>query len=201
MKIPPPIDLLVKKVRKPLATVKHAFFYWRLLNASAHEKAELLRNKFFYLGKNVELYTTHIGTEPYLISIHDNVTCATGVRFLNHDVSCFNMARVVGVEKTAVDKVGSIVLYENAFVGAYSILMPNTSVGKNSVVAAGSVVTKHIPDGEVWGGCPAKYIMKTSDYATKVVRVSKEYPWMNNKEEISVNMLIKSRQDFFFKMN
>lgn len=30
--------------------------------------------------------------------------------------------------------------------------MPNCSVGKNSIVAAGSVVSKHIPDNEVWGG-------------------------------------------------
>ena len=51
-----------------------------------------------------------------------------------------------------MDSVGSIVLRENCFIGAFSTLMPNCSVGKNSIVAAGSIVTKHIPDNEVWGG-------------------------------------------------
>ena len=31
----------------------------------------------------------------------------------------------------------------------------------------GSVVTKSVPSGEVWGGVPARYIMKTEDYAKK----------------------------------
>lgn len=36
--------------------------------------------------------------------------------------------------------------------------MPNTSVGKNSVITAGSIVTKHVPDNEGWGA-PAHFIM------------------------------------------
>ena len=53
--------------------------------------------------------------------------------------------------------------------------MPNCSIGKNSIVAAGSIVTKRIPDGEVWGGIPAKFIMKTEDYARKMVEESKKF--------------------------
>ena len=33
-------------------------------------------------------------------------------------------------------------------------------MGKNAVVAAGSVVSKSIPDNEIWGGNPAKLIRK-----------------------------------------
>lgn len=32
-----------------------------------------MRDHFFYLGKDVELYTLSFGTEPNLISIYDNV--------------------------------------------------------------------------------------------------------------------------------
>lgn len=39
----------------------------------------MMRGKFYHLGKNVELYTLNFGTEPYLISIHDNVICAADV--------------------------------------------------------------------------------------------------------------------------
>ena len=57
---------------------------------SPHGAAELMRSKFHYLGRNVQLYSCSI-PEPYLVSIHDNVICAANVRFINHDVSCFNI--------------------------------------------------------------------------------------------------------------
>ena len=165
---------------------------------SPHGAAELMRSKFHYLGRNVQLYSCSI-PEPYLVSIHDNVICAANVRFINHDVSCFNIAQYLGISLSEVDKVGSIELFENCFVGAYSILLPNTSVGANSIVAAGSIVTKHIPSGEVWGGGPAKFIMTTDEYAKKVIKNCHNYPWMskrcNNRD------LIKMRQQYFFSKN
>ena len=155
--------------------IKKHWFRFKLRKASPHDRAELMRNKFYFLGKNVELYTMNFGTEPYLISIHDNAVCASGVRFINHDVSVHRVAYYLGLKRTDIDKVGSIELFENSFVGAYSILMPNCSIGKNSIVAPGSIVTKRIPDGEVWGGIPAKFIMKTEDYARKMVEESKKF--------------------------
>lgn len=175
-------------------------FKLKLKRASAHERAELMRDKFYFLGKNVELYTLGFGTEPYLISIHDNVICAHDVDFINHDVSVFNAARYLGLRRGDIDKVGSIELFENCFVGAKSILMPNCSVGKNSIVAAGSIVTKHIPDNEVWGGVPAKFIMRTDDYFAKIQAQSEKYPWMplDKKNGMTEEQLIRFRQNYFF---
>lgn len=55
------------------------WFRLKLKKANPKERAELMRDKFYYLGKNVELYTINFGTEPYLVSIHDNVIVAAGV--------------------------------------------------------------------------------------------------------------------------
>ena len=151
-----------------------------------------------FVGNNVLLFTTDFGTEPYLISIHDNVVCAAGVRFITHDVSCFNMSRLSKMEGS-FDKVGSIELFENCFVGAYFILMPNCSVGRNSVVAAGSVVTKRIPDNEVWGGNPAKFIMTTDDYCQKLGEKNNQYPWITDSRiNCSGEELRKKRESYFF---
>lgn len=63
--------------------------------------------------------------------------------------------------------------------------MPNCSVGKNSIIAAGSIVTKHVPDNEVWGGIPAKFIMTTEEYAKKMKEKSEQLPWMPlNKKKL-----------------
>ena len=136
-----------------------------------------------------------------VINIEDNVCVAANVHFITHDVSCFRMAHYLKVGKKEIDKVGSITLKENCFVGAFSILMPNIVVGRNSVIAAGAVVTKNVPDGEVWGGNPAHFIMKTEDYAKKIYDNCHEWPWMSNKEKLSKNEIIKMRQDYFFRRN
>jgi len=48
---------------------------------------------------------------------------------------------------------------ENAFIGARVQILHNvTYIGKNSVVGAGSVVTKDVPDNAIAAGCPAKII-------------------------------------------
>ena len=192
---------IFSKMREVIRLVESQFFKLKLRRASAHERAELMRNQFYFLGKNVELYTLSFGTEPYLISIHDNVIVAAGVNFVNHDVSVFNVARLLGLRRGDIDKVGSIELFENCFIGTSTILMPNCSVGKNSVIAAGSIVTKHVPDNEVWGGIPAKFIMTTEEYAHMLKEKSHEFPWMplEKKNKMSESELIRARQQYFFE--
>lgn len=43
---------------------------------------------------------------------------------------------------------------------AGAIIVGDVTVGDNSIIAAGAVVTKDVPAGEIWGGCPAKFIKK-----------------------------------------
>ena len=56
------------------------------------------------------------------------------------------------------DSEGTICIEENVWIGANSIILPNVSIKRGAVVAAGAVVTKDIPEYEVWGGNPAKFI-------------------------------------------
>ena len=46
----------------------------------------------------------------------------------------------------------------HCWIGTGAVILQNVSIGDGAVVAAGAVVTKDIPAGEVWGGVPAKYI-------------------------------------------
>lgn len=52
---------------------------------------------------------------------------------------------------------------EGAIIGANSVIMPGVTVGKNALIGAGSVVTKDIPDNEVWVGNPATFLKKKDD--------------------------------------
>lgn len=53
-----------------------------------------------------------------------------------------------------------VYISEGAFIGAHSIILKGITIGKNSVIGAGSVVTQDIPNDEVWAGNPAKFIKK-----------------------------------------
>jgi acetyltransferase-like isoleucine patch superfamily enzyme len=55
---------------------------------------------------------------------------------------------------------GKIVIEDGAWVGARVTLLPDVTIGKNAVVAAGSVVTRSVPAGEIYAGIPAKFIKK-----------------------------------------
>ena len=54
-----------------------------------------------------------------------------------------------------------IYIGDYSFIGAHSIILKGVKIGERCIIGAGSVVTKSIPDGEIWGGNPAKFIRKT----------------------------------------
>lgn len=53
-----------------------------------------------------------------------------------------------------------IVIKDNAFIGANCFICKGVTIGENSIVGAGSVVTKSVPDNEIWAGNPARFIKK-----------------------------------------
>lgn len=57
-------------------------------------------------------------------------------------------------------KTGPISIGDDVFIGANCIINKGITIGDRSIVAAGSVVVKSIPEDEIWGGNPAKLIKK-----------------------------------------
>lgn len=51
-----------------------------------------------------------------------------------------------------------IIINDNVFIGAFAIVLKGVTIGENSVIAAGSIVSKDIPPNEIWGGIPCKKI-------------------------------------------
>jgi acetyltransferase-like isoleucine patch superfamily enzyme len=57
-----------------------------------------------------------------------------------------------------VVKTEKVEVKDNVFIGAHSIILKGVTIGENSIIAAGSVVTKDVPPNQIWGGNPAHYI-------------------------------------------
>lgn len=65
--------------------------------------------------------------------------------------------RAIDISKA---KIAPIHIGDYVFIGARCIIGKGVTIGDKSIVAAGSVVTRDIPTGEIWGGNPAKFIKK-----------------------------------------
>lgn len=113
-------------------------------------------------------------TEPWLIEIGENCLITQNVRFMTHDGSV-NVVRRLGEEYKNLLKFGKIVVEDNVFIGANSVIMPNVKIGSFSIIASGSYVTKDVPKEEVWGGVPAKKICTTREYADKLKEIGSNY--------------------------
>jgi acetyltransferase-like isoleucine patch superfamily enzyme len=54
--------------------------------------------------------------------------------------------------------VGHIHIKKNAWIGAGAIILQGVTIGENSIIAAGAVVSTNVPDNTIVGGIPAKVI-------------------------------------------
>lgn len=56
-----------------------------------------------------------------------------------------------------------IVIGNNVWIGSNATILPGVSIGENSIIAAGAVVTKSVPKDVIAGGTPARILKKLSD--------------------------------------
>jgi acetyltransferase-like isoleucine patch superfamily enzyme len=85
------------------------------------------------------------------IKVGSRAAIASGCKFIDHDHA------IVG---TKIDEVpgqeAAIEIGEDVWLGYNVIVLKGVKIGASAVVAAGAVVTKDIPAGEIWGGVPAR---------------------------------------------
>jgi len=120
--------------------------YYSFLKYKKNRYLNGLVDKGLILGKNVLIVDTFFfdPSHCYLITIGDNCTICPNVRLIAHDASTKN--------HLGYTKFGKITIGENCFIGDSTIVLPNVSIGPNSIVGAGSVVTKSVPPWTVVAG-------------------------------------------------
>lgn len=103
------------------------------------------------IGKNVFINFNCVFLDLGGITIEDNVLLAPNVSLLSegHPISPEERHSLIP---------NPIHIKKNAWIGANATILQGVTIGENSVVAAGSVVSKDVPDNVVVGGTPAKII-------------------------------------------
>jgi acetyltransferase-like isoleucine patch superfamily enzyme len=129
------------------------------------EQANQIRVKRYGVkfGKECRFYSTNFSTEPFLIEFGDHVTVTEGVKFITHDGGVW----VFRNEYPNIELFGRIKIGNNVFIGLNSIILLNTEIGDNCIVAAGSIVKGKYDSNSIIGGVPAKVIGNINDYYLK----------------------------------
>lgn len=69
----------------------------------------------------------------------------------------------------------SVTVGDNVWIGGNTVIMPGVHIGSNTVIGAGSVVTKDIPDWVVAGGNPCRVIRQITEEDKKYYYKDREF--------------------------
>lgn len=122
-----------------------------------------------FSSKDAEVPELQIGNDTFIghgccfnvtrrVSIGSQVLLAGGVRIQDSDGHPLDAEkRHVGCPVAPQD-VASVNIEDGAWIGQQCIILKGVTIGRNSVVGAGSVVTKDIPPDTLVAGVPARVI-------------------------------------------
>lgn len=94
------------------------------------------------------------------IVVENNVKIGGGVAVFTTDFHSLDPVIRASPEDTAHKVCKPVRICEGAFIGARSMILKGVTIGRNSIIGCASVVTKSVPDNEIWAGNPAKFIRK-----------------------------------------
>lgn len=87
---------------------------------------------------------------PDKIFIGNNVAITAGTKILTHYLDPMIEGRQF--------RLGEVHIEDDVFIGVNTIICNSVTIGKGTIIGAGSVVTKDIPPYQCWAGNPAKFI-------------------------------------------
>ena len=143
----------------------------------AQERKDLLKKLFGSLGENFWVeqrfhcdygYNIEVGDNFYAnvgctildcapVTIGSNVLLAPGVSLYTAGHPADTGQRVAGLEYAYPISIGN-----NVWIGGNAIVLPGVSIGDNTIIGAGSVVTKDLPANVIAVGNPCRVIKDTN---------------------------------------
>ena len=147
------------------------------LNGEYHEPTELREIFSELIRKPVDesfgLFPPFYTDCGMNITIGKNVFINSGCRFqdwggitigdgtlIGHNVVIATINHGLAPEKRHDNIPAPVTIGKNVWIGSNATVLPGVTIGENSVVAAGAVVTKDVPDNVIVTGVPAKVLKK-----------------------------------------
>lgn len=178
------ISKLIKKIHLP--AIKNSSIHGKSKICSGSHVVNSETGKYTYIGDFCTILNTSIGSFTSIASnciiggsshpikwVSTSPVFHDGKNILNRNFSNHNF------KTSARTKVGN-----DVWIGNNCLIKAGVTIGNGAVVGMGSVVTKNVPDYEIWAGNPAKFIRKRfSDNQVEVLLDTKW--WDKPDDEIS----------------
>ena len=118
-------------------------------------------------------------TEPWIITLGNNVHITGGTKFITHDGgTLLYRNQIPDLEITKPITIG-----DDVYIGNNVIILPGITIGNNVVIGAGAVVSKDIPDNSVAVGVPARVIKTADEYLEKLKKESLHLGHLKGQEK------------------
>ena len=195
-----PVSRIIQHAYKK---IKRSFELFKYNNSTI---AEYFRKQGAQIGEDCIIIPRDLGTEPYLVKIGNHVAINQGVKLHTHDGGTWVFRR----EIPDLRVFGPIIIEDNCLIGENAVILPNVTIGRNSIVAAGSVVITDVPPGSIVMGVPARRFGSLERYREKCIQrwaeqkpphlhpdASKNYETSPNQKIILAQL--KEHLTFYFK--
>lgn len=151
-----------------IASAKSRF--WSLLlggmgkNVSIGKNCTFANPKYIYLGNYVFINFGVKFLNTTTIKIGSFVAIGPQSMFLTSNNEYHDWTKPMMYQRTKKDK--PIEVEDDVWIGANSTILPGVKIGRGSIIAAGAVVVKDVPQYSIAGGVPAKVIKYRFDEDT-----------------------------------
>ncbi len=148
--------MIVKKINRKLWSMYATMLFGNRIHVFG--KFKLGNRKNITIGKN-----SKINYDVYILGRHnviigERVTLSARVMIFDSGLDITSLGTT-----SNVPHIESFVRIEDdVWIGAGAIILPGVTIQRNSVVAAGSIVTKDVPSFTIVGGNPAKILKQIS---------------------------------------
>lgn len=163
-----------KLIKEQLTYLDKVYEYNHLAPSKQDKKVKLLKEMFAEIGDNCYIETpfhaswagrnVHFGHDVYAnfnLTLVDDCEIYVG----NHVLFAPNVTLAAGTHPIHPELRSKQAQYnlpikieDNVWIGANSVILPGITIGRNSVIGAGSVVTKDIPKNVIAAGNPCRIL-------------------------------------------
>jgi acetyltransferase-like isoleucine patch superfamily enzyme len=109
------------------------------------------------IGNNVGMSNCTICSDASII-IEDDVMIGGAVKIYDTDFHSLQFVERMNKNNDPGIKSKAILIKKGAFIGAHSIILKGITIGQMAIIGSGSVVSRDIPDNQIWAGNPAVFI-------------------------------------------
>lgn len=165
----------------------------QLKPSQATEKIQYMKEVFAECGENcyIELpfranwggHHVHFGRGVYAnfnLTVVDDGHIYVGNQVMfgpNVTIATANHPIEPGLRMRALQYNKDVHIEDNVWIGANVVIVPGVTIGKNTVIGAGSVVTKDIPENSVAVGNPCRVIREIGEHDREYFYKSEKIDW------------------------